>query len=151
MGRSVKIGGTWRTVSARYVRVGGVWRAVVYRYTKIAGTWRQTKIMGDMSFSGLFNASGVSPVTTSSRTLTVPTSNPGTLTFTVDPSLGSLTYSKNGGAFVALASGDQTGWANGNTLQIRKTGGGAGDSASVTIVDKTTGVTIINTNVIQTT
>lgn len=36
----VKIGGTWRSVSAIYAKVGGTWRAASKVYAKILGTWR---------------------------------------------------------------------------------------------------------------
>lgn len=38
---SVKVSGTWRTVTAPQVRVSGSWQAVKSGWVKVSGTWRQ--------------------------------------------------------------------------------------------------------------
>jgi len=39
MADSIKVTGTWRTVSATYVRIASTWRSVIWKWIKVSGTW----------------------------------------------------------------------------------------------------------------
>jgi hypothetical protein len=85
--------------------------------------------------------SGTSPRPSADRTLTVPSGNPGTLTFAVTLT-GSLSqYRKNSGSYVGLVDGDITGWANGDTLGFLLFGS-SGDEMTVTVTDTATGTLV---------
>lgn len=145
MGRTVRIGGTHRTVICRWVRVSGTWRRVPYRYTRVGGAWKTTKIISDCSFSGAFNGTGAAPgpVTGPLRTVTVPAGNPGDFTLASVVVTGvTFKVSVNGAAYVTCTNGYAFTLSNGQSLQFQIQGGVAFDGASCGIVDATTGVTV---------
>jgi hypothetical protein len=79
-----------------------------------------------------------SPVTSVTKTLTVPAGNSGDLLFhlTTAPT-GTIGYSKNAAAFVNFTVDTTVNFANTNTLAFKLTGGG--DNAALTVTDVTTG------------
>lgn len=40
MPNSIRVAGTWRTVTSNYIRVAGTWRTVQESFIRVAGTWR---------------------------------------------------------------------------------------------------------------
>lgn len=99
-----------------------------------------------ISFDGGFDATASSGTATSStRTITVPAGNSGQVEFGTFIDVGtilSIQYSKNGGAFTAIVENDILTFANGDTLAIRTTGNGAGESRTFTMRDVTRGAAI---------
>lgn len=91
--------------------------------------------------------SGATPQTTATRTLTVPSLNPGVLIFTV-VTTGTTTYSKNAGAFTALTDTMTLTIASGDTLALRLAG--ATKTASISVFDNSTS-TLIGSTTIATT
>ncbi len=99
-----------------------------------------------IQFDGGFDATASSGTATSStRTITVPAGNSGQVQFDSFVDVGtilSIQYSKNGGAFTAFVENDIITFANGDTLAIRTTGNGAGESRTFRLFDVTRGVAI---------
>lgn len=52
---SVRVSGTWRSISAASVRVGGAWKSVTAGWTRVAGTWRQWFTSGFTGFAKVSN------------------------------------------------------------------------------------------------
>lgn len=99
-----------------------------------------------ISVSGSFDATATAgQATSSTRTITVPAGNSGQIQFDSFVDVGtilSIQYSKNGGAFTAFAENDIIAFANGDTLAIRTTGNGAGESRVFRMLDVTRSATI---------
>ena len=70
------------------------------------------------------SASDTAPadIASATRTLTVPSGNPGSLHFVVLALSGTPQYSKNGGALQNLLDGADITFANGDTLLFQQTG-----------------------------
>lgn len=107
--------------------------------------------MGDtispMTASGSFDASSTSgTVTSSTRTITVPAGNTGVFRFANYVDSGAIVatqYSRNGGAFTGITDGNTTAaFSNGDTLAIRTTGVGVGESRTLDLIDNTTNVVV---------
>lgn len=80
---------------------------------------------------------GASPLSSASRTLTVPSGNPGTIRFTIITNDGTLEYKKNAAAFATVTDGGTVSVANGDTIQFRYTGTSA-TGAELEVYDNTT-------------
>lgn len=81
-------------------------------------------------------------VTSDTVTINVPLGNSGGLSFDGLSITGTVTteYSKNGGAFTALADGSTITFANGDTLAVRGTGMVAGEAWSCGISNRSTAI-----------
>jgi hypothetical protein len=84
---------------------------------------------------------GASPLSSASRTLTVPSGNPGTIRFEIILNEGTLEYKKNAAAFAAVTDGATLSVANSDTIQFRYTGSSA-TGANVEVYDHTTGTLV---------
>jgi hypothetical protein len=54
MTASIKVSGTWRSISSGYVKIAGTWRTISTGWIKVAGTWRQW-FSTVRAFTGLSN------------------------------------------------------------------------------------------------
>lgn len=81
---------------------------------------------------------GVSPLSSATRTLTVPSGNPGTIRFEIILNEGTLEYKKNAAAFASVTDGGTLSVANGDSIQFRYTGSSS-TGANVEVYDHTTG------------
>jgi len=80
------------------------------------------------------------PVNTATKTLTVPSGNPGNVRFNLTLFTGGTPrYVKNGGAAVGITDGDVVNFANGDTLLLRLAFGVSGDTATITATDVASG------------
>lgn len=86
---------------------------------------------------GLNSAANPGPVTSATRSLTVPSGNPGDVTFTPAGSIA-VKYSKNGGAFTTISGVTNVNFASGDSLAFQSATGAALDSATVVVTDATT-------------
>ena len=104
---------------------------------------------GGITFDGGFDATATAGTATSAtRTITVPAGNSGQVQFSNFVDVGFVTtieYSKNGGAFTAFFEDDTVTFANGDTLAIRTTGNGAGESRQFDMLDVTKASALIGT------
>ena len=82
-----------------------------------------------------------SPVTSATRTMTVPSENPGTIRFVVNNAGATGKYSKNGGLFTTITDGMTLAIANGDTIALR-CNGSSSDVFDVAIYDHTTSINI---------
>lgn len=82
---------------------------------------------------------GTSPQTSATRTF--QTKGSGTLKFGVTGTVGTLQYSKNGGAFTTYVDTDTLAIAPGDTLALKMTGS-SGNNKVTTITDNTYGDTV---------
>lgn len=82
--------------------------------------------------------------TSATRTLTVPSGNPGSLKFSLSQTGdGTANYSKNGGGFTPFADGDVISVASGDTLALRNAFISIpGSTIAVTVTDNTTHTSI---------
>ena len=111
---------------------------------------------GAISLSNFYSATAMSPITVSSnwgtnstsspvtsatRTMTVPSGNPGTIRFVVNNAGATGKYSKNGGTFTAITDGMTLSIANGDTIALRANGSSA-DVFDVAIYDHTLSTSI---------
>jgi hypothetical protein len=87
-----------------------------------------------------------SNISTSSRTLTVPSGNPGNVKLSIS-SATATKYSKNGGASIAFITDDIISVATGDTIAFSMTGSVSGDTMTGSVKDSTTGVTIGNVSI----
>jgi hypothetical protein len=82
-----------------------------------------------------------SPITSATKTLTVPAGNPGNvLLHLVTAPAGTIGYSKNAAAFINFTIDTVVNFANTDTLAFKLTG--AGDFVSLTATDNTSGTPI---------
>lgn len=103
--------------------------------------------IGPMTASGSFAASSASGTVTSlTRTITVPVGNTGVFRFANYVDVGTITatqYSRNGGGFTGISDGGTTvAFSNGDTLAIRTTSVGVGESRTLDLIDNTTNTVI---------
>ena len=98
------------------------------------------------TISGSLSASGAgTTVTSTTRTITVPAGNSGELQFASQLETGAVAfeYQKNGGAWTtAEPDGTSVTFADADTLAVRITGAGSGESIQFDLVDVFTGTTI---------
>lgn len=97
------------------------------------------------SFSGTLSAGGApTTVTSSTRTITVPSGNTGEVKFQSFDMTGSVTirYSKNGGAMTLLSEGATITFADTNTLALEISNASSGESLALDLIDVTTGALI---------
>jgi RHS repeat-associated protein len=80
-------------------------------------------------------------VGSSTRTLTVPSGNPGSINFTFSAGY-TWEYSKNGGTFTTLTNGGSVSFANNNTIAVKLFGIGCSDGDTLTATDATTGASV---------
>lgn len=80
-------------------------------------------------------SAGASALTSNLGTLTVPSGNPGVITFNSVSTDGTFEYSKNGGAYAAVTEGLEVSVASTNTIRFKLTGS-SGNGAGVTVKDK---------------
>lgn len=93
-------------------------------------------------------SSGVDPHSSASRTITVPSGNPGAIKFSINSNDGTLEYKKNADAFAAVTHNGTITVTNGATLQFRLTG--SITSCNLDVLDDTT-ETVIGSWVASTT
>lgn len=103
------------------------------------------KIIAPCTLSGTLDATAVAgDAESASITVTVPIGNSGQITFNfVDT--GTITthqYKKNADAYAGLTDGAIVTFANGDTLRLKTTGNGAGESVAFTLTDATRGSVI---------
>jgi RHS repeat-associated protein len=75
------------------------------------------------------------------RTLTVPSGNPGSISFAFSAGY-TWEYSKNGGTFTTLTNGGSVSFANNNTIAVKLFGIGCSDGDTLTATDATTGASV---------
>jgi RHS repeat-associated protein len=73
--------------------------------------------------------------------LTVPSGNPGSITFSFGAGY-TWQYSKNGGAFTALTNGSSITFANNNTISVKLQGIPCSEGDTLTATDATTGASV---------
>lgn len=95
-----------------------------------------------MTLTGQLSATGGgATVTGLTQTWTVPAGSSGVILFTVGGS-GTKQYSKNGGAFVTVATNDEVTFANGDTIAMQTTGLSVGQSGNASLLDKSSNTTL---------
>jgi hypothetical protein len=131
-----KVAGVWQPVTAIHTKVAGTWQPVTGGYTKVAGVWQQfyyPVITVDANWGA---NSSATPVLSATRTVTVPSGNPGVLTIGMALSAGgNPTYKKNAGANTAVTDGMTLAVANGDLLSFRLAFAVSGDEVSITVTD----------------
>lgn len=81
---------------------------------------------------------GASPLTSATRTFTVPAGNPGVIRFNVVSNDATLDRSYNSGAYATVTDEGTLSISNSSTLNFRFTGAST-DGANVEVYDNTTG------------
>lgn len=108
-----------------------------------AGAAGSTAAVAAITFSGSLSATGApTTVTSATRTATVPSGNSGTIEFVSCSEVGAnaKAYSIDGAAFVGLNWDDLDSitLTNGQTLALRMSNAGSGESSQCTLRDLTT-------------
>ena len=102
--------------------------------------------------SGTLSAGGApTTVTSSTRTITVPSGNSGQVKFQSFDMTGLVTikYSKNGGAMTTLAEDSTITFADTDTLALEISSASSGESLSLDLVDVTTGALIQSVSLVS--
>lgn len=111
--------------------------------TMNVGTFKSNAI-GACTISGTLSVTAAAPQPTSStRTVTVPAGNSGTLDVVFNSGVsGSVQWRKNAGTWDDVQITTQKTFANGDSIQVRGTGMAALDTSSIDVKDNFTGNTI---------
>lgn len=99
--------------------------------------------IASITSSGGWSATGTTAtITTVSRTLTVPSGNPGMIQLNISPTGCSQQYKINTGLFTGFANGAVISITNGDSLIFRITGSGSGSTSIGGVDDNTTGANV---------
>ncbi len=98
MPAAIKVGGTWKTLTAIWVKVGGTWKQVTSGKIKVGGTWKEFFATGGGGGGGgSLSVSGASTISkTSSGSYGDPSGNVATSAYgglTVTGATGAVTFS----------------------------------------------------------
>lgn len=118
----------------------------------VVNSYRLTESITPCSFSGTLSAGGApTTVTSSTRTITVPSGNSGQVKFQSFDMTGLVTikYSKNGGAMTTLAEDSTITFADTDTLALEISSASSGESLSLDLVDVTTGALIQSVSLVS--